>query len=214
MSDRLGKPVIGLVGGIGAGKSTAALAFAARGGFIVDGDAIGHQALRQPEIVEKIVARWGQHVRKPDGSLDRRAIAQIVFADAAERRALEEMVFPYIGSGCRRAIARAQDDPLVQFVVLDAAVMLEAGWNNEVDRIVYVDAPRELRYQRLAARSGWSPADLAAREAAQLPAEMKRARAEAVLINDSGPRELQDQVDRLLREWSLFPQEASCQKKP
>jgi dephospho-CoA kinase len=199
------KPVIGLIGGIGAGKTTAAWCFAARGGRVIDADALGHEALRQPEVVARVVERWGERVRKADGSLDRRAIAKIVFADPDERNALEGMVFPYIGQRCREEIARAVADPAARFAVLDAAVMLEAGWNNEVDRIVYLDAPRELRLARLAARSGWTAADLAAREAAQWPEDVKRSRADAVLVNADGPQELQQQVDHLLREWGLFP---------
>ena len=82
-------------------------------------------------------------------------------------------------------------DAAAPFVVLDAAVLLEAGWNKEVDRIVYVDAPREVRIARLAARSGWTEADLAAREAAQWPEEVKKSRADAVIVNDAGLSELQ-----------------------
>jgi dephospho-CoA kinase len=103
-------------------------------------------------------------------------------------------------------IAAAQVNPAVPFVVLDAAVLLEAGWN-EVDRIVYVDAPREQRAARLAARSGWSEADLTAREAAQWPAERKKAAADAIVVNDAGPVELQEQVDRLLSKWRVISEQ-------
>jgi dephospho-CoA kinase len=195
------KPVVGLIGAIGAGKSTAARCFAARGGFVIDADALGHEALRQPEVVAALVARWGEGVRKPDGSLDRRAIGRIVFANPVERSALETLVFPYIGKRSVEEIARGVADPNSRFVVLDAAVLLEAGWNNNVDRIVYIDAPRELRLERLAARSGWTDADLTAREAAQWPVEEKIRRSDVVLINDATPAELQKHVDSLLREW-------------
>lgn len=196
--------MIGLVGGIGAGKSAAARCFAARGGFVIDADALGHEALRQPGIVEWIVARWGESVRKSDGSLDRRAIARIVFADPEERNALERLVFPYIGERCRQEIERGTADPAARFVALDAAVLLEAGWNTAVDRIVYVEAPREVRLARLASRSAWTDADLAAREAAQWPEEEKKARADAVIVNAADPAALQEQVDRLLVEWRLL----------
>src|SRR5262245_27924834 len=199
------KPGIGLIGGIGAGKSTAARCFANRGGFVIDADAVGHDALRQPEIVAKIVERWGERVRKPDGSLDRRAIGKIVFANPAERNALEQLVFPYIGETCRRQIAQAQNNPVARFIVLDAAVMLEAGWNKEADRIVYVDAPRDVRLARLLARSGWTEAELLAREAAQWPEDAKKSRADAVIVNAAGPEELQSHVDHVLREWGLLP---------
>jgi dephospho-CoA kinase len=195
------KPVIGLIGAIGAGKSTAARCFAARGGYAIDADALGHEALRQPEIVAALVDRWGERVRKSDGSLDRREIGRIVFADPAERNALEATVFPYIGRRTREEIAAAQTNPGVSFVVLDAAVLLEAGWGQLVDKLVYLDAPRPVRVERLAARSGWTEADLAAREAAQWPPEVKKMRADAVLLNDADPGALQERVDRLLAGW-------------
>ena len=199
------KPVIGLVGGIGAGKSAAAAAMARRGGRVVDGDRLGHQALELPDVKRQLVERWGKRVLKPNGAANRRAIAGIVFDDPAELKALEAMVFPHIGHRARDEIAEAQADPTIRFVVLDAAVMLEAGWAGACDRLVYVDASRDVRLARLAARSGWTSGEVAAREAAQLAPEAKRARADAVLLNDGTPGELQEQVDRLLGEWGLLP---------
>jgi dephospho-CoA kinase len=199
------KPVIGLVGGIGAGKSAAAAAMARRGGRVVDGDRLGHEALEQPDVKQRLVERWGPRVLKPDGSANRRAIAGIVFNDPAELKALEGLVFPQIGRRVKQEIEAAQADPAVRFVVLDAAVMLEAGWSGACDRIVFVDAPREVRLARLTSRSGWTPDQIAAREAAQLPPEAKRARADAVLLNDGPTELLQDQVDRLLNRWGLLP---------
>jgi dephospho-CoA kinase len=198
------KPVIGLIGAIGAGKSTAARCFERRGGIVIDADTIGHTALKQPDIIEKILKRWGDQLMKSDGSLDRRAIARIIFADPAERNALEQMVFPYIGDRCKEQIALALEEPATRFVVLDAAVMLEAGWNEIADRIVYVDAPRDLRLRRVAERSGWTEQELISREAAQLSADVKKSRSDAILVNASNDEELQKQVDRLLKEWQLF----------
>lgn len=197
------KAVIGLVGAIGAGKSTAARAFASRGGFVIDADALGHDALRQPHIVENLVSRWGEQVRSADGALDRRAIARIVFADTNERNALESVVFPFITGRARELIAGAQVDPAVAFVVLDAAVLLEAGWGELVDRLVYIDAPRELRLERLKARSGWSDADLTARESAQWPAERKKARADVLIENSGDSQELQRQTDSALARFGI-----------
>src|SRR5436190_13564636 len=113
------KPVIGLVGAIGAGKSTAAKCFALRGGHPIDADALGHEALRQPEIVAALVKRWGEPIRKPDGTLDRREIARIVFADPEQRNALEATVFPYIEERTRKMIEEAQANRGGEFVVLD-----------------------------------------------------------------------------------------------
>ena len=198
------KLVIGLVGGIGAGKSTAAKCFEKRGGLVIDADIVGHEVLRRADIIEKAVERWGEGIRKSDGSLDRRAIGKIVFSDPGERKVLEQVVFPLIQERCKQLIQEAKGNPVVKFIVLDAAVMLEAGWNEVTDRIVYVDTPREIRLKRVAARSGWSAEELSSRESAQWPEEMKKKRADAVLMNIAQIEELQLQIDRLLREWKIL----------
>ena len=192
------KPVVGLIGAIGAGKSTAARCFAARGGHVIDADALGHDALRQPDIIARLVEMWGDGIRREDGTLDRRAIGRIVFADAIERKRLEDAVYPYIGARTRAEIAAAQVNPATAFVVLDAAVLLEAGWGELVDSLVYIDAPRAARLARLALRSGWDESELTRREAAQWSADEKTRRATAVLVNDAAPERLQEQVDRVL----------------
>jgi len=199
------KPVIGLVGGIGAGKSTAARLLAARGGVVVDADVLGHDALEDSEIRQSVMCQWGERANllRPDGRIDRRALGRIVFENSADRRALEAIVFPYIRVRAEAALAAAQADPDVRFVVLDAAVMLEAGWDGVCDKVVYVDAPRAQRLARVAARSGWTDSELAAREAAQWPAERKMAAADAVVVNDAGPEELGRQFDRLFGTWGI-----------
>lgn len=198
-------PVIGLIGGIGAGKSTAGRCLAARGGAVIDCDKLGHDALALPTVVERLVARWGETVGNPDGTANRRAIAGIVFDDPNERTWLESVVFPVIAGITNELIARANDHPAAKFVVLDAAVLLEAGWGDRCDRILYIDAPRELREQRVLARSKWTPDDLTAREAAQLPPETKKSRADAVILNDGTEAALQAKIDHVLTDWHLLP---------
>jgi dephospho-CoA kinase len=122
---------------------------------------------------------------------------------------LEQLVFPYIERRLREQIEQAQQDPRFRFVVVDAAVLLEAGWNQGVDRIVYVDAPASLRQARLIQRSGWTPAEIAGREAAQWPPERKRTAAHAILANQGDPQDLQRQVDRLLQTWGLLSDDGS-----
>src|SRR5262245_28692954 len=128
LDPRSSKPVIGLIGGIGSGKSRVAEEFARRGGRVVSGDQAGHEALRQSDIRARVVERWGKPVLDEQGEVSRRAVGRIVFADADERQALEAMVFPYIERRLREQIAEAKADPGVALVVLDAAIMLEAGW--------------------------------------------------------------------------------------
>jgi dephospho-CoA kinase len=191
-------PVIGLVGGIGSGKSQVAAALAKRGGRVVAGDPLGHEALRQPAIREQVVARWGPGVLDAAGRIDRRRLGAVVFADPHERRALEEIVQPWIGRRLREEVVKAQSDPAVAFVVLDAAVMLEAGWESACDLLVYVHAPRATRLKRVAGQRGWSAAEAAARERAQLPLTAKAARADVALDNSGSLAGLGPQLDALL----------------
>lgn len=198
------KPVIGLVGGIGAGKSAAAEAFAKRGGRIVAGDPAGHAALLDPEIRARVMSRWPAAMSR-DGVIDRKTLGRIVFADPAQLEELEAIVFPWIEDRLRQEIAAAQAEPAVRFVVLDAAIMLEAGWQRVCDKVVFVDVPRAMRVKRVAER-GWNPEDLDRREGTQMALADKQARADAVLTNTAGMDELQNNVDALLAQWGLAAQ--------
>src|SRR5262245_30017616 len=122
------KRVIGLIGGIGSGKSEVSRLLASAGGRVISGDALGHEALHDPGIVAELVKRWGRPVLDEGGTINRKAVGKIVFADAAELRALESIVHPWIKRRIAEEIQAAQEDST--FIVLDAAVMLEAGWHN------------------------------------------------------------------------------------
>lgn len=170
---------------------------------MIDADQLGHRALEVPEVKQKLVDRWGERILKGDGVLDRRAIAGIVFESEPERKALESIVYPPIGSMAEAEIAKASAEPEVRFVVRDASMLLEAGWQGYCDKILYIDAPREVRLARLAQRSGWSAEELVRREAAQWPAEKKKRFADAVVMNDGSLERLQQQVDELVKAWQL-----------
>ncbi len=194
------KLVVGVIGSIGSGKSLVAELLARRGGRVISGDQAGHEALTQPELRARIVDRFGKDVLDATGAIDRRKLGAIVFTSANERKVLEDIVFPWIREKLAGRIADAMVDPAVALVVLDAAVLLEAGWNDRCDRIVFVDAPRTLRLVRVANQRGWTDADLAARERAQLPLEVKMAHADFLLTNDATEEVLAHRVDRVLQE--------------
>ncbi len=196
------KPVLGLIGAIGAGKSTAAEFFAEFGGAVVDCDKLGHAALGMPEVVRELRKRWGLEILNANGSPNRRAIAAIVFERPDEREWLEKLLFPIIDWFARERIEETNRDSTKQFTVLDAAVLLEAGWAGNCDKIVYIDAPRELRLQRLMPRSGWTEADLDARESAQWPAERKKKMSDLVVRNDGTPEHLRTAIGRVLSDWN------------
>ncbi len=196
------KPVLGILGGIGSGKSLVAAEFAKRGGKLIAGDPLGHAALRQPDIRAKVAERWPQ-VIGPDGEVVRRKLGAIVFADPAERRALEAFVHPYIGRRMAEEVAAARADPNVAVIVVDAAVLLEAGWDRHCDRMVFVDVPRETRLRRLKEQRGWNEKEVEAREAAQLNLNEKRSRADAVLDNSGSPEETARKAEDLLKAWGI-----------
>ena len=193
--------VVGLVGGIGAGKSRVAEAFARHGARVISGDALAHAALREPAIKEQVVARWGGRMIDDKGEVRRPVLAEVVFADAGERRALEAMVHPWIKERIRREVEAARTDASVRLIVLDAAVMLEAGWHDVCDRIVFIEAPREARLRRVADQRGWTAREVEAREAAQLPLTAKAAHADHTLDNSATLEHLDRQVDELMRQW-------------
>ncbi len=196
--------VVGVIGGIGSGKSTVTDEFARRGAVVISADALGHEALRQPAIREAIVRRWGGEVLDAAGEVDRKKLAAIVFAEPGQRQALEGLVHPYIRRRAEEEIARALACPDVPMIVLDAAVLVEAGWADVCDRIVFVDADEGVRRARVA-RRGWRIDEMMRREAAQLPLTRKRGRADHVLENSSTLEHLRRQVDDLMRLWGRAP---------
>jgi len=206
------KLVLGLVGGIGSGKSQVAAAFARRGARIIAGDQLAHAALRDPDIRSRVRERWGDEVIDENGEVNRRRLGAIVFADAAELKALETLTHPWIRHHIHAEIEGACEDSQVPLIVLDAAIMLEAGWNDVCDRLIYIDAPRAVRLQRVARQRGWTEKEVTAREQAQLPLTEKVVRADHVLDNSASLEHLDRQVDDLLHLWGLA--QASTRSEP
>jgi dephospho-CoA kinase len=206
------KPVIGLIGGIGSGKSSVALELRKHGGYLIAGDRLGHEGLRQADIREQVIQRWGREVVSESGEIDRKKLGRIVFHDAAERRKLEGLLFPWLRQRMEEEIGKAAADPQVGFVILDAAVLLEAGWDELCDAIVFVQAPRGERLSRLARQRGWDEKDVDARERAQLPLAEKESRADMVVDNSGSAEELAKQVKTLLGRWKLRSERGSRKK--
>src|SRR5262245_62036856 len=122
-------PIVGIVGGIGSGKSAVAADLVRHGGYLISGDALGHEALRQPEIKDKVCERFGREILDETGQIQRRRLGQRAFAHSDALRALEALVFPWISRRIGEEIAKARQHEEVRIIVLDAAVMMEAGWD-------------------------------------------------------------------------------------
>jgi dephospho-CoA kinase len=178
--------IIGLVGSVGAGKSTVAAMLAERGCVVVDSDLAVRDVLLTDAARDELVRWWGTEVLGADGRIDRAAVARIVFSSEAQRRRLEQFIHPLLKPGRDRAIARAAQDG-APAVVLDAPLLYEAGLDRECDVVIVVDADGGARLARVRAARGWTPEELARREKSQLPLEDKARRAD-YLVDNSGDR--------------------------
>ncbi|HRQ73934.1 MAG TPA: dephospho-CoA kinase, partial [Phycisphaerales bacterium] len=190
--------VLGLAGGIGAGKSAVAAEFARRGCVVVDSDVEAKAALDRPEVREQLRRWWGERVIGAGGRVDRAAVAAIVFEDESQRRRLESLVHPLVRA--RRAeLVREAATRGAGVVVVDAPLLFEAGVDAECDAVVFVDAPREVRLERVRASRGWDEAEVERRERAQMPLEEKRRRSRYGIVNAGGLADLGPQVEGVLR---------------
>jgi dephospho-CoA kinase len=197
------KLVIGLLGGMGSGKSRVAAELAKHGARIVNADQLGHKALQQPPIRDELVRLWGREILDENGEIVRGRVARIVFADPMQRKTLEAVVHPYIGMRIREEIDKTRSDSRVKCIVLDAAIMLETGWNEVCDRLLYVHAPRAARLQRLAEQRGWTEKEVEARESAQISLTEKASRADGAIDNSASSESLAQQLEDLLRRWEI-----------
>jgi dephospho-CoA kinase len=175
--------ILGLVGGIGSGKSHVAKLFARKGALVVDADVFAHEALRESDIKDKLRTLWGDSLFTAAGEVNRRTVADLVFQDAAKRQQLEAIVLPYIHGRIQHALAVAEGDPNVPLVVLDAAILLETGWKSRCTALAFVDAPETMRIERVKAR-GWDADELRRREDHQWNLEKKKTLCDVVIPNE------------------------------
>ena len=181
---------IGVTGGIASGKSLATRQLAERGTVVIDADKIGHEAYRPgTETFRQVVAAFGVEIVGANGEIDRKALGAKVFADPAERRRLEEIVWPAMRKMMEERLEelRAKD---VEIVVLEAALLIEADWLSLVDEVWLVLASPETARRRLMERNGLTAEQAESRLRSQLTNEKRRAYATVVIENDGSLEEL------------------------
>lgn len=190
-------PVIGLTGGIGTGKSTVAAILAELGAQVIDADKIGHETYRPgSEGFARVAEAFGPGVVAPDGTIDRRALGALVFADAGARARLNAIVHPLIASEIARRLATARVGSAGTPIVIEAAILVEAGWRSLVDQLWTVSAPRETAIARVMATRGLTRAQAEQRVEAQLPDAERRRVSDRVIENDGTLEELRAQVEK------------------
>lgn len=189
--------LVGLTGNIASGKSTVARLLKDHGADLIDADILAREAvLPGTPALERIARRWGNEMLNPDGTLDRAALRQRVFSDHDELEALNAIVHPEVQRLREEQLAEARERG-EQIVVCDIPLLFERGLADEFDTVVLVDAPRPLRLERLVRDRSLHEAEAMQMIAAQMPAELKRARADHVIENAGTLAELEERVNEL-----------------
>ena len=185
--------LIGLTGGIGAGKSTVSAALAARGAVVIDADAITRE-LQQPgtPVFDAMVERFGPGIVAPDGTLDRPAVADLVFPDPAALADLNAIVHPAVGAEIARRLGDEAERDRV--VILDVPLLVESG-RDDLGGTIVVDCDPEVAVARLVEHRGFREADARARISRQVGREERLAHADFVIHNDGTVEQLAPQID-------------------
>ena len=193
-------PIIGLTGGIGAGKSMAAAFLTELGARVIDADRIGHEVYRPgSEGFGRVVETFGPGLVGSDGAIDRRALGALVFADPAARARLNALVHPLIAAEVGRRIAAARAEGFDGPLVVEAAVLLEAGWRPLVDWLWVVSTRREHAVARIMAARGLTREEVERRLDAQMSDAERQRHADLVIENDGSPAALRAAVEAVWR---------------
>ncbi len=195
---------VGLTGGIGSGKSSAARLFGKQGALIVDTDAIARELTADGAPALNLIRKqFGNKVFQPDGALDRARLRRLVFADSRARKKLESLLHPLVRTEALKRL-RAGRAP---YAILVVPLLLETGGlRGHVQRVLVVDCPEALQVARAMSRSNLSEAEVRAIMAAQLSREARLKLADDVLSNDSSMEHLQQQVETLHRKYFKLAQ--------
>ena len=197
-----GPPVIGIVGGVASGKSTVARLFSELGAAVVDADQIGHDVLQTHAVRDELVRRWGDCILAADGTVDRQKVADIVFDDPRRLEELNRIIHPRIRRRMREQIGRARRAGQHRLIALDAALLLEGGLQDWCDAVVFVDARPAVREERVERHRAWTSAELARREANQMPLAEKREQADCIVDNGGTLADTTQRVKALFRRWA------------
>lgn len=202
--------VIGITGTIGSGKSTVGAILAGLGCPVIDADREAHRSYRRGTLAHRaIVAAFGPSVLDIKGRIDRRALGAVVFSDAEARRRLNAIVHPAARRRVERALHRLRDSGHA-VAAIEAALLIEAGWNEMVDRLWVVAAPDEDVIARLERDRGQHEAQVRSRLQAQMPVRQMMQQADDIIINDGDIEALCARVEQLYRGLAKPVSERAC----
>ena len=201
--------VVGLTGGIGTGKGEVSAVLAELGADVIDADLLGHETYEPgTDGWREVVEAFGHGIVAPSGEIDRRKLATLVFADESARERLNRIGHPLIRSLLKERI-RLSEEQGAKVVVVEAAILIEAGWRSLVDEVWVTAAPEDRIIERVQARSDLSPEAVRARMRSQMPSDRLAAQADAVIDNGSTLEDLRGHVLALWKSRVLDRKESS-----
>lgn len=195
-------PTIGILGGIGSGKSSVIRQVTGFSLQVIDADRIGHDLLQDADVLSELAQAFPSSILNSSGQVVRSKLAELVFGETEEQQAalnqLEQIIHPAIR---REIIAQLETvDEGIDAVILDAAILLEAGWASVCDHLVFIDTPKALRLERVSQNRNWSAEELNRREAAQLPLDEKEQQANFTVDNSGTLDEAAAQMTQILQQ--------------
>jgi dephospho-CoA kinase len=195
---------IGLTGGIASGKSTVAKMLTERGAILIDLDGVAREVVNpgQPSLF-RIAERFGQAVLQEDGSLNRKKLGDIVFADPSERKALEQIIHPAIRAIMKERMAYYETNAPHKLIVVDIPLLYESGLESYFEQIMVVYVPRNTQLQRLMERNKLTVEEAEKRLSAQMDIEEKKTRADILIDNSNSIALTEQQIDRFWQEKGL-----------
>lgn len=202
--------IVGLTGGIGAGKSTVAELFQALGVPVLDADAIARELVDKGKpALARLTEMFGREILDDNGALNRARLRTLVFGDAARRRQLEALLHPLIREEMQARLKRLK----ASYCIVCIPLLVETGQTASVQRVLVIDAPDELRRRRVVTRDGLTAAEFNAVLAAQAGREERLAAADDVIVNDGGRDRLKQRVDELHRRYMQLAATAAASNK-
>jgi dephospho-CoA kinase len=201
--------LVGLTGNIGSGKTTVAQLLSEHGATIIDADILARRAVeRGTPAYHKIVSKWGSSILAPDGQLDRAELRRVVFTDQQQLEELNRIVHPEVEQLRDRLVAEARERG-DRIVVYDVPLLFERHMTDQFDRIMLVDAPRPVRLDRLVKDRDLRETEAMDMIAAQMPAELKRARADIIVENAGTLTQLEHRVRDI---WAALLQDTEARE--
>jgi dephospho-CoA kinase len=187
------KPIIGILGGIGSGKSTVAAEFAKLGCKVIDADKIAHELLKKEAVRDKIVSLFGRAILDSAGKIDHRKLAEVVFGDADKLSSLNKIIHPLVLERAEALIKQYNRQGEVKAIVLDMPLLAEVGWAKRCNKLIFVDCRRQLRLDR-AKKMGFDENQFKIRENFQISLDKKARLTDNIINNNSGFFALAKQV--------------------